>query len=917
MKRKFLAILFIFATCVLPALATKKVKLGDFYYYLNNSSLTAEITYENRTIEANYTGLTIANIPASVIYENKNYCVTKIDSYAFDLCANLISIIIPNSILSIGEEAFDSRKIVSIDVASDNPNYASINGVLFDKNISTLVRYPKGKWGEYSIPNTVSRIGTEAFYGCRGLTSIKIPNSVTSIGVRAFMYCEALTSITIPNSVVRIENKAFSNCDSLTSVTIPDNIINIAGFVFRGCKNLKSPIYNAHCFAYLPESYKGEYAIPDGIESIAGGAFNSCKGLTSIKIPNSVKSILGQAFGGCNRLTSPIYNAHCFAYLPRSYKGAFTIPDGIESIAPYAFDNCEALTSITIPNSVKSIGTSAFARCESLTSITIPNSVTRIGNDVLFLCEKLIFPVYNAHCFAYLPESYKGEYAIPDGIESIAGGAFYSCNGLTSIKIPNSVTSIGYGAFSYCTGLTSITIPNSVTSIEDKAFSYCSGLTSITIPCNVTNIDSETFIGSRNLKEINYPRESIHSLQISSAETKLVAYTPTNSSTSTTTASSRSNSDTNSATTSRTASSSTTSQSTTPPQNTYTKPTTTSRPICTILSPKEGDPYSTPTIRLEYKIENISEVESVKFFVNGIERKPKNNGSNKGFRLEYGTVVELEMPTENGKNASISIVVVDANNDERIVGRRKLKYVNVHKPTLHVFAVGVNKYKAEGFTKLDYAEQDAKDFTDVIMEMADKNMYKKVDTTLILGSAATTFNLQERLTQLSNQVEPNDVVMIFFSGHGLKENKKSYFISSDAIRPYQGLDMEFIRNRADEMECPVFVFMDACHSGPSNDKTKGVIEPIIVADKGVIGFYSCKSGQQSIEKKEYKNGVFTYVLVRGLKGAADVDEDGYISISDLENYVKKQVPSLSERKQTPVVLNSEVGDAILFRIKKK
>ena len=85
----------------------------------------------------------------------------------------------------------------------------------------------------------------------------------------------------------------------------------------------------------------------------------------------------------------------------------------------------------------------------------------------------------------------------------------------------------------------------------------------------------------------------------------------------------------------------------------------------------------------------------------------------------------------------------------------------------------------------------------------------------------------------------------------------------------------------------------------------------------MIGFYSCKSGQQSIELKELQNGVFTNVLVRGLKGAADDDKDGYITISDLENYVKKQVPIRSSGKQTPVVLNSKVGDAILFRIKKK
>jgi hypothetical protein len=828
MKRKFLAILFIFATCVLPALATKKVKLGDFYYYLNNSSLTAEITYENRTIEANYTGLTIANIPASVIYENKNYCVTKIDSYAFDLCANLISIIIPNSILSIGEEAFDSRKMVSIDVASDNPNYASINGVLFDKNISTLVRYPSGKKGAYSIPNTVSVIGEYAFENCKDLTSIIIPNSVTSIGVRAFHRCHGLTSITIPQSVTSIENQAFYYCDGLTSVTLPDNVTNIASFAFRSCHNLKSPIYNAHCFVCMPQSYKGAYTIPNGIESIAGGAFYQCSQLTSVNIPNSVTNIGVEAFRGCSKLTSPVFNAHCFAYLPRSYKGAFTIPDGIESIAPYAFENCENLTSVTIPNSVISIGSDAFALCKGLTSITIPNSVT----------------------------------------------------------------SIGYGAFFLCKGLTFVTIGNSVTSIGDETFSCCN-----------------------SLQEIVYPQ----GLDISKAgipsSTKLIAYTPTNSSTNTATASSRSTSDTNSATTSRTASSSTTSQSTTPSKNTYTKPTT-SRPICTILSPKEGDPYSTPTIRLEYKIENLSEIESVKFYVNGIERKPKNNGSNKGVRLENGIVVELEMPTENGKDASISIVVVDANNDERIVGRRKLKYVSVHKPTLHVFAVGISEYDyaKTGLQKLQSGAKDAQDFVNTINSL-DLSIYKEVKPIIILDKEATANNIRLRLKELADNVDQEDVVMLFLSGHGMTENNLFYFMThgvrvNECVNALKFNDIVDQMQRMKNKDCHVFIFMDACHSGGMYGQAKGAKETISSAAPDIVGFYSSTADEQSRELNG--NGLFTRALIDGLKGNGIANDNGQITIHSLRNYITN---ALKDAPQTPI-FNTKGKDYILFYKKK-
>ena len=163
--------------------------------------------------------------------------------------------------------------------------------------------------------------------------------------------------------------------------------------------------------------------------------------------------------------------------MPTSFKGAYVIPEGIKQIAGGAFEDCSSLTSVTIPNSVTSIGDEAFRACSSLTSVTIPNSVTSIGNWAFYDCSSLTTPVYNAHCFAYMPTSFEGAYTIPEGIKQIVGGSFEFCSSLTSVTIPNSVTSIGGYAFDYCTSLTSITIPNSVTSIGSGAFSGCFSLT--------------------------------------------------------------------------------------------------------------------------------------------------------------------------------------------------------------------------------------------------------------------------------------------------------------------------------------------------------------------------------------------------------------------------------------------------------
>lgn len=143
--------------------------------------------------------------------------------------------------------------------------------------------------------------------------------------------------------------------------------------------------------------------------------------------------------------------------------------------------------------SVTSIGRGAFWNCNSLTSINIPNSVTSIGEGAFYNCNSLTSPVYNAHLFAYMPSSYSGAYTIPEGIESIVGGAFAKCSQLASVTIPNSVISIGRQAFIFCTALTSANIPNSVTYIGDGAFAYCS-LINIVLGSSVETISSNAFL---------------------------------------------------------------------------------------------------------------------------------------------------------------------------------------------------------------------------------------------------------------------------------------------------------------------------------------------------------------------------------------------------------------------------------------
>ena len=170
-----------------------------------------------------------------------NNGVTSIGSGAFSYCSGLTSVTIPNSVTSIGSGAFSyCTGLTSINVAEDNLNYASIDGVLYSKDKKTLIKCPEGKTGSITIPNSVTSIGKEAFSLCTGLTSVTIPNSVMSIGNFAFSGCSGLTSVTIPNSVTSIEKYAFSGCTGLTSVTIPNSVASIGSSAFYGCDGLTS-----------------------------------------------------------------------------------------------------------------------------------------------------------------------------------------------------------------------------------------------------------------------------------------------------------------------------------------------------------------------------------------------------------------------------------------------------------------------------------------------------------------------------------------------------------------------------------------------------------------------------------------------------------------------------------------------------
>ena len=355
-----------------------------------------------------------------------------------------------------------------------------------------------------TIPSGITKIGP-AFQRNTSITKVTIPDSVTVIGSNAFWKCTSLTDVNIPESVTIIESYAFAECKGLERVSFPASLTTIGGAAFSECTGLTSIVIPDSVTTIEPEAFRGPYEEGDPMK------------LNKVVLGKGLKTMGRNAFENCGNIETVEYNGtlkewleadkdYSLLYIAKTVKLedldnlkkedlTVTLPAGITKIGGASF-SCTTLATVTIPASVKSIGNHAFASTK-LTSVTLPSAVTSIGDYAFNMTGLTSLPDLShitsigegAFCYTKIKEV-----TIPASVKSVDLYAFKGCSEVTKVTIEGGLTQISNNMFEGCYNLKEITIPDTVTEIGDSAFMDCSGLESITIPASVKYIGRLAFV---------------------------------------------------------------------------------------------------------------------------------------------------------------------------------------------------------------------------------------------------------------------------------------------------------------------------------------------------------------------------------------------------------------------------------------
>ena len=494
---------------------TAENELGQTIYYkiLDDNLLTVEVAQHN-SYNSPYMGQygELANqdviIPSTVENDGKTYTVVAIGDYAFHAGTvrqfdgsrtdGIKSIVLPNTIKSIGKEAF-----------SQSTNLIAV-----------------------TLSEGLTSIGDKAFHGCTSLFSIVLPSTMQTIGASVFGTFVSGGKMSLKSVVVKGSHPA-----AISGSTFPDRSSQTL-YVPAGClstyaaadywKDFKEIVENSRItFAdanveticvqnwdqdgdgYLDKieaasvtdlgtAFLGKTQITSfnelsyftGLTTIRNQAFSGCTSLTAIAIPSNVKTIGDNAFAGCSSLPTVV------------------LPTSLTAIGNYAFSGCSSLPTVVLPTSLTAIGKYAFSGCSSLATITSLNNVTTIGASAFANCTSLVSVSVNAATVG--SNTFSGctnlsEVTFGSKVADIKEGAFKNCTKLTTISIPGAVVSINSNCFEGCTALNTVTLHQGTKYLLPSAFKGCYNLQTITLPDGLLSIGESAFHTCQALKGIEIP----------------------------------------------------------------------------------------------------------------------------------------------------------------------------------------------------------------------------------------------------------------------------------------------------------------------------------------------------------------------------------------------------------------------------
>lgn len=470
-----------FSSCVLRNISALE---GDFAYSEDEQGITV-IGYIGAdteiTIPSTINGKSVIAIGANVI--NPTIKKVVVDSTVNHIlgCAFSTAIynrdegffalkeveIIGNSLISIGERAFEGTDIDAINIPSSvqiisniafrncinlkrinvdqaNVLFSSYGGVLFNKDMTELIIYPSGKLdAEYTLPLTTRTVGQYAFENSHNLIKIILNAELEKIESYAFYGCIRLIDLKLPEGLLKIDSFAFKGCNRLFSLALPVNLAEFNGSAVIDCSSLTK--------VYVSPMNE-EFSVLDGVlfDKEAKKLISYPSGRTGNYIlPQSVQYIEPYAFYG-SRLSS------------------VTLSENILGIGEFAFAFSRQLVTVNIESQLNELPEGMLLGCINLENLNISQTVTVIGDFFAEGCVKLrnlVFPI---------------------NLQSIGKRAFAECSILNQVILPANVVALGDEAFHNCKNITNITLPNSLVDVGENTLNGLSNLNSISMSANFT-----------------------------------------------------------------------------------------------------------------------------------------------------------------------------------------------------------------------------------------------------------------------------------------------------------------------------------------------------------------------------------------------------------------------------------------------